>query len=111
MRAVDMLRLLAALATAAAACSTSQPAVVPFPEAGDPCSTPPNIDCARFSGVTCTLDAGAGCAVHFYGCADGGYFVAVDDSKCPEAGPDTSGGVHGDVSLIPPGDATTPDAD
>jgi hypothetical protein len=110
MRALDMLRLLAALATAAAACSTSQQAVVPFPEAGDPCSTPPNLDCGRFSGVTCTLDAGAGCVVHLYGCADGGYFVSVDDSKCPEAGPDTSGGVHGDVSLIPP-DATAPDAD
>lgn len=110
MRAVNLLRLLAALATAAAACSTSQPAVVPFPEAGDPCSTPPNIDCGRFNGVTCTLDAGAGCAVHLYGCADGGYFASVDDSKCPEAGPDTLGGVHGDVSLFS-GDATTPDAD
>jgi hypothetical protein len=109
MRAVDMLRLLAALATTAAACSTSQQ-VVPFPDAGDPCSTPPNIDCGRFSGVTCTIEADAGCAVHQYGCADGGYFTSIDDSKCPEAGPDTSGGVHGDVSLIPP-DATTPDAD
>jgi hypothetical protein len=111
MRAMDMLRLLAALATAAAACSKAQqPVVVPFPEAGDPCSTPPNVDCGRFAGVTCTLDAGAGCAVHLYGCADGGYFVVVDDSKCPEAGPDTSGGVHGDVSLFS-GDATTPDVD
>lgn len=109
MHPVDVLRLLAALGTAAAACSTSQQAVVPFPEAGDPCSTPPNLDCGRFSGVTCTLDAGAGCAVHLYGCADGGYFARVDDSKCPEAGPDTSGGVHGDVSLIP-ADASTPDA-
>ena len=108
MRALDMLRLLAALATAAAACSTSHETVVPFPEASDPCSTPPNIDCARFSSVTCTLDAGAGCAIHVYGCGDGGYFVGVDDSKCPEAGLDTSGGVHGDVSLFS-GDATTTD--
>jgi hypothetical protein len=61
MRVVDMLRLLAALATAAAACSTSQPAVIPFPDSGDPCSTPPNLDWGRFSGVTCTLDAGAAC--------------------------------------------------
>lgn len=109
MRAVDVLRLLAALGTAAAACSTSQPTVTPFPEASDPCSTPPNLDCGHFSEVTCTLDAGGGCAVHLYGCAEGGYFATVDDSKCPEAGPDTYGGVHGDVSLIPP-DATTPDA-
>ena len=110
MRAVDILRLLAALATAAAACSKSQPVVIPFPEAGDPCSTPPNLDCGRYYAVTCTLESDGGCAVHLYGCADGSYFMNVDDSKCPEAGPDTYGGVHGDVSLIPP-DATTPDAD
>ncbi len=91
----------AVLGTTTLACN-STPYVVPFPDAGDPCGTPMNIDCGEFANKTCTVPGDGGCARVVYGCADAAFFVDADTSQCPadsgSAGSD--GPAVGDGGLI-----------
>ena len=95
--------LLAALAAAPGACHSAEP-VIPFMDAGDPCSGADAhaIDCAEFAETTCVVQ-GSTCPRETYGCADAAYFTKDDYSQCPEGGgPDAP--LLGDVNLL--GDGT-----
>lgn len=93
---------LLALGLVLVSCKSQEP-VVPFPDAGDPCSASAaagsQINCGQYPETTCVAEVDAGCARVTYGCADAAYFTNVDTSRCPEAGPDSSSG-FGDASLI-----------
>lgn len=77
-----------ALLVGGAACHSSEP-VIPFPDAGDPCSGGAHkIDCAQYAETTCVV-SGTTCPRQTYGCADAAYFTSQDYSECPpEAGVD-----------------------
>lgn len=94
----DALVILAgALVLAAAACH-SEP-VIPFMDAGDPCSSPTHtLDCSEFADTTCGTTS-TSCPRLVYGCEDAAPFSREDYSECPpEAGLDAPS--LGDVSLL-----------
>jgi hypothetical protein len=94
-----LLLLLAALATGGGACHSAEP-VIPFMDAGNPCSgsSAHAIDCAQYAETTCVV-AGTTCPEEIYGCADAAYFTKDDYSQCPpEGGGDAA--QLGDVSLL-----------
>ena len=92
-------RLLAlGLGFALVSCNSPEP-VIPFADAGDPCTTGTHINCGQYPETTCLSGVDAGCARLTYRCADAAYFSKVDMSRCPEAGPDSSSD-FGDASLI-----------
>jgi hypothetical protein len=100
--------LFAVLIAALGACHSE--VVIPFPDAGDPCSGSDgdHIDCARFPETTCG-GGGTTCPRTIYGCADGGYFSQTDYSECPPEGGGRDAMLLGDVSLIAPDAATGPE--
>jgi hypothetical protein len=104
---VRPLTLLVVVVTAGAGACHSEP-VIPFPDAGDPCTDPSGnhaIDCARFPETTCGGGATT-CPREIYGCADGGYFSQLDDSDCPPEAGGRDAALLGDVSLIREDDAS-----
>jgi hypothetical protein len=92
--------LLGVLARQAGACHSAEP-VIPFMDAGDPCSAGGDahaIDCAQFAETTCVVQ-GSTCPRETYGCADAAYFTKDDYSDCPEGG-GVDAPLLGDVSLL-----------
>jgi hypothetical protein len=103
--------LLAALAMGGDACQSAEP-VIPFMDAGDPCSGGSSahaIDCAQFAETTCVVK-GSVCPRETYGCADAAFFTKDYYSQCP---PEAGGGdaaLLGDVSLFGDDASEGPDA-
>jgi hypothetical protein len=92
--------LLAAL-VAGGACHSQEP-VVPFMDAGNPCSGaagPHPIDCAQYAETTCVVQ-GSTCPAETYGCADAAYFTKDDYSMCPPEGGGGDAAQLGDVALF-----------
>jgi hypothetical protein len=100
LRATLLVLLLAALWTGGGACHSPEP-VIPFMDAGDPCSgsTAHAIDCAEYAETTCVI-AGSTCPRETYGCADAAYFTKSDYSECPPEAGGSDAAQLGDVSLF-----------
>jgi len=103
--------LLAALAAGGGACHSQEP-VIPFMDAGDPCSGgsgPHALDCAQYAETTCVVE-GTTCPRETYGCADAAYFTNDDYSQCPPEGGGGDAPQLGDVSLFGDDASEGPDA-
>jgi hypothetical protein len=101
----------ASLAACLAACHSTEP-VIPFMDAGDPCTSGGDahaIDCAEFAETRCVVQ-GSVCPRVTYGCADAAYFSSDDYSQCPPEGGGVDAKPLGDASLLGDGATISGDA-